>query len=229
MTHPTGRIWFDDNPWPGGHGIKSFVWSGRLEPDGTLWFDLHLDTVDYDAEADPLTPPHEDAPDWHSAVVWCNFSSCTLSSTNWADEGSTGILVGSPTHPWSWGALELPLRADPAEENAEIDPERVPAFRIYLTGHDSVADHRVQFLPDPHGPGTFVVEWTGRIALSYAGDDQLKHTFRAVVKGAQFQGFSVPEGMPAEEARRLFAAACRDAGTFELRPTATGRSFIPHP
>lgn len=227
--HPSGRIWFDGNPWPGGHAVKHFAWSGRLEPDGRLWFDLHLDTADYDAEADPVSPPHAEAADWHSPIVWCNYHACTLSSTNWADEGSTGLPVGSPDRPWSWASLAAELTADPAAEGAEVDFDRTPAFRIYLTGHDSVADHRVRIRPAGGTPGLFTVDWTGRIALSYAGDDHLKHTFRAVVKDVPFEGFAVAEDLDADEARRLFVAACRDAGAFELHPTARGRSFIPRP
>lgn len=227
MSTPSGRIWFDDNPWPGGHAVTHAVWSGRLEPDGTLWFDLHLDTADYDAEGDPASFPHSEASHWHSGIVWCNYGSCILSSTDWADEGSTGLLVGSTARPWSWDCLAAELTADPAEAGAEIDPERTPAFRIYLTGHDSVADHRVRFRPDPDHHGAYTLEWTGRIALSYTGDDQLKHTFRAKLIGLRFAGFSIPDDLDAAHARTLFAAACRDADAFELHPTATGRAFIP--
>ena len=43
-----GRI-FHGNPWPNGHAIKQFTWTGRVEPEG-LFFAFNLQTEKYDAE-----------------------------------------------------------------------------------------------------------------------------------------------------------------------------------
>ncbi len=43
-----GRIWFPGNPWPDGHRIEEFAWTGRLDDAGRLWFDLTLRTGPYD-------------------------------------------------------------------------------------------------------------------------------------------------------------------------------------
>lgn len=47
------RIFFIGNPYPLGHVIKEFGWSGRLDEDGEIYFDFHLKTDDYYAE-DPI-------------------------------------------------------------------------------------------------------------------------------------------------------------------------------
>ncbi|WP_430781416.1 hypothetical protein [Actinoplanes sp. G11-F43] len=43
-----GRIWFPGNPWPDGHRIEEFAWTGRIDDAGRLWFDLTLRTGPYD-------------------------------------------------------------------------------------------------------------------------------------------------------------------------------------
>lgn len=47
------RIQFLGNGWARGHAIRDFFWSARLEPSG-IWFDLHLQTAQYDAEDNDL-------------------------------------------------------------------------------------------------------------------------------------------------------------------------------
>lgn len=213
-----GRIWFPQSPWPRGHAVKEFRWSGRLEDDGTLWFDLHLETADYDTEG---AAEEDGEGSWRSSTVWLNYYSCTLSSTAWKEEGSTGLLVGRVGSPLNWAMLAgTSFVTDQGSEGEETDPDRVPAFRIYLLGHDAVADHRVTFRPDGAGVD---VEWTGRIALAYGGDFVLRHTFRAAVRGAAFDGFGVPDGTDDAKVRELLAAACVGADRFEPREAPDGR------
>ncbi len=217
MAEQIGRIWFPGNPWPNGHAIKRFDWSGCMDAKGSLRFDLHLETVDYDSEAEPAIDEEDD---WRAPGVWGNYHSCTISSTEWKEEGTTGLAAGSPEAPLVWGAIsETELVADEAEQGAmfEFDP---PAFWTYLTGHDAVADHHVRFLKSSQG--AFDLEWRGRIALAYAGDNELKHTFRAVVPGVRFQGFAAPKGMSVKKAGKLFATSCRDAELFVARETPAG-------
>jgi hypothetical protein len=204
-----GRIWFPGNPWPTGHAIQEFRWSGRLDTGGRLWFDLHLETVDYHSEGPPGLE-HEDS--WRSPVVWGNYGNCTLSSTFWQDEGSTGLLAGSAEAPLDWASLVgREFWADPADEGATIDQDQEPAFRIYLLGHDAVAAHRVRFR-DGSAPGVFDIEWTGRIALAYTGEHSLLHTFRAQISGAKFEGFELPQELTESEARERLRAACIGGG-----------------
>lgn len=55
-----GRIWFPGNPWPGGHRVTEFAWTGRLDDAGRLWFDLSLQTEPYDDSGEPATPGPDD-------------------------------------------------------------------------------------------------------------------------------------------------------------------------
>ena len=64
----TDRIFFKDNPFPLGHKIEKFVWSGRLDSERGLLFDFHLQTVDYNAEdkSDDIGPPESD---WKAKIA----------------------------------------------------------------------------------------------------------------------------------------------------------------
>src|SRR5262245_65251611 len=94
---PHGRIYFPGNPWPGGHAVIACTWTARVERGTGIWFDLDLETEDYDAadEASADDDSDEDAAesDWESKVVWNNYGSCILSSTRWPGDGC-GFLVG---------------------------------------------------------------------------------------------------------------------------------------
>jgi hypothetical protein len=199
-----GRIWFPGNPWPGGHRVRTFDWSGRLDGLGRLWFDLHLRTADYD-EGDVKNDQDQDEDengepgersDWESPIVWNNYHRCTISSTFWG-EGS-GLLAATAGRPFRLGGAEpQPLAADPLPAG---DRDGEPAFCIYLLGHDSVADHRVMFTAD--GTGHHHVEWVGRVALTYAGDEEFRYEFRAEIRGARFAGVTPAAGMSVDEARQ---------------------------
>lgn len=223
MSTESARIWFLDSPWPDGHSIQDFHWSGRLNEDGSLWFDLHLETVGYDSEREPACNQDDD---WHSPSLWCNFHNCTLSSTYWAEEGSLGLPVGSPASPFKWESLDgLELSADPAKVGDAVDLEAPPAFRIYLLGHDAVANHRVRFQREKT-VGAFTLKWTGLIALAYAGDDEFKYKFRASIPNVRFEGFKAPVGMPKHRAEALLAGACLNEAKFSPQESEAGLVFL---
>jgi hypothetical protein len=46
------KIYFIDNPYPEGHAIENFSWSGRIDEYGMIWFDFHLKTENYYANDD---------------------------------------------------------------------------------------------------------------------------------------------------------------------------------
>ncbi|RLJ33221.1 hypothetical protein CLU97_2699 [Chryseobacterium sp. 7] len=46
------KIYFIDNPYPNGHAIETFSWSGRIDEYGFIWFDFHLKTENYDTHDD---------------------------------------------------------------------------------------------------------------------------------------------------------------------------------
>jgi hypothetical protein len=190
-----GRIWFPGNPWPDGHRVVDFDWTGRLDDAGMLWFDLSLTTAGYDEEGDPAEDPEDDS--WQSPVVWGNYHRCSLSSTKWED--ATGLLAATPrrpfrfTEPWSLVADPLPIE----------DLDAPPAFHIYLLGHDSTAGHHVEFTE--RDTGAFRIVWTGRIALSYTGDEEFRYGFRAEIEDVKPRYIGFPEGMSVDDARRQLA------------------------
>ncbi|MET8152842.1 hypothetical protein ACIBSW_21935 [Actinoplanes sp. NPDC049668] len=188
-----GRIWFPGNPWPDGHRIETFDWTGRLDDLGRLFFDLTLHSAAYD-EAGDEDEGRDDQPDWEAPIVWNNYPRCTISSAFWDD--ATGLLAATPTRPFRLAGPEPQrLTADPLPvEDLDADP----AFRVYLLGHDSVADHTLTFTAD--GTGGHHIDWIGRIALTYAGDETFRHEFRAEIRGARLARVAPAEGMTDDEA-----------------------------
>jgi hypothetical protein len=199
-----GRIWFPGNPWPDGHRVTEFAWNGRLDGSGKLWFDLHLETADYDEadeaddEADPADDIDEDdndIADWLAPTVWQNYHACWLSSTS---DDATGLLAGTPERPFRFAdRAARPLVADPLPIE-DLDAE--PAFHIYLLGHDSVAEHEVTFTPERTGGHR--IDWSGRIALTYAGDEEFRYGFRAELRNVRLGYVALPTDMPLDEAYR---------------------------
>ncbi|MER7280154.1 hypothetical protein ABT369_37525 [Dactylosporangium sp. NPDC000244] len=83
------------------------------------------------------------------------------------------------------------------------DLDAPPAFHVYLLGHDSVADHAVTFTGD--GSGRHRIDWTGRVALTYSGDEEFRYEFRAEIHEAALAHIALPDGMSGEEGRRHLA------------------------
>jgi len=186
-----GRIWFPGNPWPDGHRLAEFGWSGRLDPRGRLWFDLHLRTLPYRDEAAPLPGTDEG---WKDVSVWTNHDRATLSSTFWPD-AATGVLAATQAIPFRFTDSRPQIRsADPLP----VDPGRTPAVNLYLFGHGEVAGHEIVFTGQP--AGGFTIVWTGRINPTAGGLPVFDHEFRAEVSDVEFGPVRVPDGMPAREA-----------------------------
>jgi hypothetical protein len=181
-----GRIVFPGNPWPEGHPIEEFEWTARIEG-GDLWFDLHLRSAEYDSErqfdADDENEEDE-ASSWEAPIVWNNYHRCTLYSTFWGEQGGFRVCaIDAFSLAWLDGRA---FAVDPVE--AEIEDADDRPFHIYLLGHDSVANHRVEFRrvagSDIDGSNidssdAFDILWSGDIALSYVGDSRLEHRFEA--------------------------------------------------
>lgn len=186
-----GRIWFLGSPWPGGHSIREFSWTGRLDDCGSLWFDLSLKTVNYDEEAEPLEASGE--ADWVAPIVWQNYHACRLSSA-WDD--AAGVMAAAPGRPFRF--------TDPDPQTLTADPlpiqdlDEPAAFYVYLLGHDSVAAHALRFTA--RRDGRHDIEWTGRIALTYGGDDDFRYQFRALIHDVALEHITVPPLMSIEEA-----------------------------
>lgn len=208
------RIYFKGNPYPKGHRIKKFIWSGRLDENEQLWFDFHLETDDYYAE-DNIEEDDEDEDevdaDWEAKSVWGNYHSCTISSTEWQ---SKGIEVDTKKEKFDFDSLlDNELAADilPLEDDLDLDDL---SFQIYLLGHDSCANHRLKFFQN--GNGNMDIEWTGKIALTYAGEDEFKHDFSAFIHGVTFDGFYLPKNVEAEKAIEVFERKLKGVENYEL-------------
>jgi hypothetical protein len=189
----TGRITFEDNPWPRGHRLESFAWSGRLFPGRGVTFDFDLRSSRYyeddGAANDPDDDGEEFVSDWKSKNVWGNYHACIVSSVEWG--GSDGLLVGTAKKPIDVDALDgVKLRVD------KLPLSGAPTFATYLLGHDSVADHTITFkCSRADSSDGYDIEWRGKIALTYAGDTVFRHRFQAAIDRVTFDGFRIPEGL----------------------------------
>ena len=212
------RIDFKNNPYPNGHKIIEFVWSGHLDETGQIWFDFHLKTEDYYVD-DPMSeaePTEEelDAKDWDSKIVWGNYHACTMSSTFW---GSNGILIDTSKAKLNfvnWPNTRLTADTLPPDlimpANKEWDDM---ALNIYLLGHDACANHQIDIAQNG---ALFDIAWTGKIALAYAGEDEFKYDFSANINDVKFAGFDYPQTFSHALAREHFAKIIANLDDFEF-------------
>lgn len=228
------RIFFKDNPYPLGHKIVEFVWSGHLDENGQLWFDLHLKTEKYYAE----DPTHfdendeddnddEDLSEWDAKNSWGNYHACTMSSTYW---GSNGILIDVSKGKLDFAYLgNLQLTADKMPTNHIMPPEMEwddLAFNIYLLGHDACASHQIDI--SQTGKNCFDLRWKGKIALAYKGEDEFKYSFSANIDCVKFDGFDYPQTLSQEAVREQFSkfiANCDDFEFVDLNPKSNKREY----
>jgi hypothetical protein len=195
-----GRITFEENPWPKGHRIESFAWSGRLFPGRGVTFDFDLRSANYYEEDRDSIPDQDEEDDlvssWKSKVVWGNYHSCIMSSVEWGE--SEGVVVGTAKKPIDLEALDgVKLRVD------KLPLAATPTFATYLLGHDSVADHTIAWScsRDDTSDG-YDIAWRGKIALTYAGDTEFRHRFEAAINRVTFDGFRIPQGLDGTSAAR---------------------------
>lgn len=182
----SGRIRFPGSPWPNGHALETLTWSGRLDPESGLYFDLHLRSANYNAEVD--FDDDEDVDDsWKAPIVWNNYHRCTLSSTFWDGNGvhvadEADPLNFSTLHEWVWHV----------DDRVAVDDHDQHSFNIYLLGHDAALRHRIQFT---RAGGKFGLHWRGKIALTYVGHTDLAHSFSVESSRIEFEGFQIPDGL----------------------------------
>lgn len=232
MAIAGARIKFPGNPWPKGHGIKKAKWSAVLGLDG-LRFHLHLESEEYDKDDER---DDEDKPrgDWKSRRVWGNYHSCTLSSTMWAAERSIdggapgGFLVAKPGKPIDLEKLEgKTFRVDRIKgDTLPDDVEEDLAFGIYLLGHDSVCDHKITFVKR-RGRRTYDLRWRARVALTYVGNYNLKHSLEATLPGMRLDAIEL-SNLDGKAALALLPSVIARPRTWKLQrrklvPIATRR------
>ena len=216
------RIYFKGNPYPKGHKINKFVWSGRLDEDEQLWFDFHLETEDYDAE-DNTEDIEETASDWKAKSVWGNYHSCTISSTK-CHLG--GIKIQTLNGKFDFNNMQQKeLTADTLPFEADFDIDDL-AFHIYLLGHNSCANHRIKF--SKNASDNFDIEWRGKIALTYSGEGEFKHDFTALIQDVIFDGFYLPKNFGLEKAKKAFDRKLKDIDNYQfvdLNPKSNKREY----
>jgi hypothetical protein len=222
---PVSKIYFLNNPYPSGHKIVTFNWSGRIDEDGFIWFDFHLKTEDYYANDDPDGDEEdEDVSDWDSKGVWGNYHTCTLSSTYWGEE--RGIRINNPDEKLDFDAVvKNALFSNDLPSEQDFDDDDL-AFNIYLLGHDSCADHEIRFLKTDNNQ--YDITWTGKIALTYAGDVEFSHDFKAEIFSAEFEGFHYPKTWSVEKATEVFKAKLVNFEAYEfvdLNPKSNKREY----
>ncbi|PEO67010.1 hypothetical protein COI41_11650 [Bacillus toyonensis] len=229
------RIYFVDNPWPKGHRIVNFKWSAHFkyaeeeELNGVagLYFDLHLETADYDEE--DLEDDEEDGEDgeavddWHAKIVWNNFHSCTLSSEEWDFKG---FRVGSDEVPFDLDLLNgkrfaIDFLSEDEQKNLDLD---LTAFDVYLLGHDASAFHNIK-LTRLEGQ-TYQIEWKGQLALAYIGDYEFKYDFHTLISSTSFSGINIPNEITDHEADVLLKRFVSNPVLFELQHDNGDRRFV---
>lgn len=218
------KIYFKGNPYPKGHRIKKFVWSGRLDEKEQLWLDLHLETVKYYAEderGDDEEDEEESDSDWEAKIVWENYHSCTISSTKWE---SRGIKIDTRKAKFDFDSLlQTKLTVDPLPIPDDLDYDDL-SIQISLLGHDSCAGHEIKFSKNDNDK--FNVEWKGKIALS--GEDEFKYEFIAHIEDVTFDGFHFPQKLGVEKAKQIFDKKLNDIESYEfvdLNPKSNKREY----
>ncbi|MTG98432.1 MULTISPECIES: hypothetical protein [Myroides] len=217
------EIVFKDSAYPEPHQLKEFVWSGRMDLEGRLWFDLHLKSKDYydseentdeedDYEEEDFDGPYTSELHWKSKIVWDNYHQCILSSTYWSDE--QGILLSD-------GSKKVDL-FDKDEFGFQLDVlplaedfyESEPSFSIYLLGHDQCANHNITF--SKQHDKKYTIHWKGQIALTYGGFEEFDHAFSIVAESISFIGFTYPEDWSRKEAEEKFSKVLTHFDQFEF-------------
>lgn len=189
-----GRIFFPGNPWPDGHRIISCELVAAINPSRGLYTDeapyqgpaltlaIDLKTADYD-EDDQSDRDAIGADDWSSKIAWNNYGSCWVGESG--SSNTPGFVVSDGIKPFSFHEEEYRFSVDtlPLDWDTFVVTQ---AFGTYLLGHDAVADHDIH-LHSRQSDGTYTLDWTGRIALSYVGDNEFKYGFHAHVTGVRFR------------------------------------------
>jgi len=202
-------VFFPKNPWPEGLGLDEFRWSGRLDAERGLFFDLHLRSESYHHLG--VDDAEETDSDWESVNVWANYGSCILSSTKWG--AHEGIHVADAEDPLGWN--ELDRWEFFVDTHTPVDDYEGRAFHIYLFGHGSVVRHRIHFAKAERG--RFDLSWTAKFALTYGGSTNLSKSLRVEAKGIAFEGFQIPSGMSTASAKEALSRFVTDPSDYTLR------------
>lgn len=149
---------------------------------------------------------------------------CTLSSNYWGEQ--RGIRINNLDEKLDFDTViknDLFSNDLPSEQHFDDDDL---AFNIYLLGHDSCAGHQIRFSKTDNN--NYDITWTGKIALTYAGDDEFSHDFKAQIFNAEFEGFHYPKTWSVEKATEMFKARLSNFEKYEfvdLNPKSNKREY----
>ncbi|WP_194299409.1 hypothetical protein [Chryseobacterium bernardetii] len=156
--------------------------------------------------------------------MWKNYHACTLSSNYWGEQ--RGVRINKLDEKLDFDTVvqnDLFSNDLPSENHFDGDDL---AFNIYLLGHDSCAGHQISFSKTENN--RYDIRWTGKIALTYAGDDEFLHDFKAQIFNAEFEGFHYPKTWSPEKATEMFKAQLANFEDYEfvdLNPKSNKREY----
>lgn len=187
-----GRIYFAGNPWPKGHAIIEFEWSGRIERSTGVWFDFHLKSAFYDADD---VDSSKDSNRESDKDLWNNYGECVLSSTAWPGEGF-GFLAATKDAPLKMSAIPTRVYTFDEEPTDLTLPRPFPA---YILGHEATANHIVRFRRATV-KGQFNISWSGKVAYLSSCNEGFTDDFSAKLQGVSLRGIYVPNVSSTQDA-----------------------------
>ncbi|TPN82816.1 hypothetical protein [Aquimarina algicola] len=192
------RIWFKNNPWPEGHAIKEVKLYGVLKSDRVL-LHLSIKSEDYYAkEGWEATREREKTYDdalydkgiednWQMMAGWLNYHSCHIQPNEYHLLGDHKIPFALDTLDSLTIALDNPPPEDKNWGGISFDDL---AFHCYVLGHDAVGYHNISFSSAKTDmPYHYDIDWTGKVALAYMGDEEFKYDFKIQLRDVPFVGF----------------------------------------
>ena len=197
MDKISNRIWLKDNPWPEGHGLKDVRFYGVLSEEG-VFLHLEIASEDYYAKegydkCSDIAEKHDEAleeqgeeDDWKYYSGWLNFNACHIRPNIYP-------ILGNEQNPFSMkelSDLELIMDDPPPKEDSwgGIDFDNL-AFHCYVLGHDAVGHHHIKIISAGEIPLRYDIDWEGKIALAYEGDNEFRYSFKVQLRNIPFDGF----------------------------------------
>jgi len=217
------RIWFKNNPWPDGHAIEDVKFYGVLKADCILLY-LSIKSEQYYTKegfetAHEKALAHDDdcyesgiTDDWQLYGGWLNYHACHIQPNNY-------VVLGDTETPFAMSKLSgLTLNLDdppPRDKNWGGISFDDLSFHCYVLGHDAVGHHNISFkLAQEGAPNHYDVDWVGKVALAYMGDDEFKYDFKIKLRNVPFMGF---DGLARNELRHEGESVLKKSYWYDTR------------
>ena len=125
--------------------------------------------------------------DWQLYGAWLNYHACQIEPNNL-------FVIGDDERPFEMDMLDgLTLNLDDPPPNEEhwggISFDDL-SFHCYVLGHDAVGHHKISFrLAQAGAPYHYDIDWAGKVALAYMGDEEFRYDFKVRLRNVPFLGF----------------------------------------